>query len=78
MEKGRRVVDVFLAGGARYLGMFMSSCQFDVLGLGNAIVDVISLTGDDFFAARGCVEGTMTLIDEAPPRPSTRPWVQQP
>ena len=43
----------------------MSSCRFDVLGLGNAIVDVISLTSDDFLAARGLRKGAMTLIDEA-------------
>ncbi|MGH6850432.1 MAG: adenosine kinase [Methylocella sp.] len=43
----------------------MRSCQFDVLGLGNAIVDVISLTGDDFLAAQGMRKGAMTLIDEA-------------
>jgi sugar/nucleoside kinase (ribokinase family) len=45
--------------------MFMPSCRFDVLGLGNAIVDVISLTGDDFLAAQGLRKGTMALIDEA-------------
>jgi sugar/nucleoside kinase (ribokinase family) len=45
--------------------MFMPSCGFDVLGLGNAIVDVISLTGDDFLAAQGLRKGAMTLIDEA-------------
>ncbi|MGH6853025.1 MAG: adenosine kinase [Methylocella sp.] len=43
----------------------MRSCRFDVLGLGNAIVDVISLTGDDFLAAQGLRKGAMTLIDEA-------------
>jgi adenosine kinase len=45
--------------------MLMPSCRFDVLGLGNAIVDVISLTGDDFLAAQGLRKGAMTLIDEA-------------
>jgi sugar/nucleoside kinase (ribokinase family) len=45
--------------------MFMPSCRFDVLALGNAIVDVISLTGDDFLAAHGLRKGAMTLIDEA-------------
>jgi len=43
----------------------MPSCQFDVLGLGNAIVDVISLTGNDFLAVQVLRKGTMTLIDEA-------------
>jgi sugar/nucleoside kinase (ribokinase family) len=45
--------------------MLMPSRQYDVLGLGNAIVDVISLTGDDFLAAQGLRKGAMTLIDEA-------------
>jgi sugar/nucleoside kinase (ribokinase family) len=45
--------------------MFMPSCRFDVLGLGNAIVDVISLTSDDFLIAQGLRKGAMTLIDEA-------------
>ncbi len=43
----------------------MPSIQFDVLGLGNAIVDVISRTDDDFLAAQGLHKGAMTLIDEA-------------
>lgn len=42
----------------------MPSCRFDVLALGNAIVDVISLTSDDFLAAHGLRKGAMTLIDE--------------
>ena len=43
----------------------MPSCRYDVLGLGNAIVDVISRTDDDFLAAHGLRKGGMTLIDEA-------------
>ncbi|QBR71867.1 adenosine kinase [Beijerinckiaceae bacterium] len=43
----------------------MPSLKFDVLGLGNAIVDVISTTDDDFLAAQGLTKGAMTLIDEA-------------
>jgi sugar/nucleoside kinase (ribokinase family) len=43
----------------------MPSCRFDVLGLGNAIVDVISRTDDDFLAAQGLHKGGMMLIDEA-------------
>jgi sugar/nucleoside kinase (ribokinase family) len=45
--------------------MFMPSCRTDVLGLGNAIVDIISLTGDEFLAAQGLRKGAMTLVDEA-------------
>ncbi|HXW71594.1 MAG TPA: adenosine kinase [Methylocella sp.] len=43
----------------------MSGTKFDVLGLGNAIVDVISRTDDDFLAARNLRKGSMQLIDEA-------------
>src|SRR5580704_9021861 len=64
MEKGRRAA-AFFAVLDRYLGDVMPSCRFDVLGIGNAIVDVISLAGDDFLAAQGLRKGAMTLIDEA-------------
>ena len=37
----------------------------DVVGLGNAIVDVIARTEDDFLVAHGMRKGTMALIDEA-------------
>jgi sugar/nucleoside kinase (ribokinase family) len=43
----------------------MPSSRLDVLGLGNAIVDVISKTDDDFLAAQGLHKGSMQLIDEA-------------
>jgi sugar/nucleoside kinase (ribokinase family) len=43
----------------------MPSCRFDVLGLGNAIVDVISPADDDFLLAQGLRKGAMMLIDEA-------------
>jgi sugar/nucleoside kinase (ribokinase family) len=42
----------------------MSPCRYDVLGLGNAIVDVISQTDDDFLIAHGLRKGGMMLIDE--------------
>lgn len=37
--------------------------KFDVLGIGNAIVDVIASTEDDFLVAQGLHKGSMTLID---------------
>ncbi len=37
----------------------------DVVGIGNAIVDVIAHADEAFIAAEGLVKGTMTLIDEA-------------
>jgi sugar/nucleoside kinase (ribokinase family) len=42
----------------------MASTRFDVLGIGNAIVDVIARTNDDFLARQDMRKGTMQLIDE--------------
>jgi adenosine kinase len=42
----------------------MSATQYDVLGIGNAIVDVIARTDDDFLAKHGMNKGGMMLIDE--------------
>jgi sugar/nucleoside kinase (ribokinase family) len=39
--------------------------DFDVLCIGNAIVDVISRVDDRFIATHGLVKGSMNLIDEA-------------
>jgi adenosine kinase len=38
---------------------------YDVLGIGNAIVDVIARTEDDFLVKHGMSKGAMALIDEA-------------
>jgi sugar/nucleoside kinase (ribokinase family) len=43
----------------------MTSLRHDVLGIGNAIVDVIARTDDDFLAKQRMPKGTMSLIDEA-------------
>jgi sugar/nucleoside kinase (ribokinase family) len=43
----------------------MTDTRYDVLGLGNAIVDVIAHADDDFLAAHELNKGAMTLIDEA-------------
>ncbi len=43
----------------------MTSLPYDVLGIGNAIVDVIARAEDDFLVAQGMHKGTMELIDEA-------------
>ena len=43
----------------------MSDLRFDVLGIGNAIVDVIARAEDDFLIRHGMHKGGMTLIDEA-------------
>ncbi|MEO6627524.1 MAG: adenosine kinase [Aquihabitans sp.] len=37
--------------------------RFDVLGIGNALVDVLSTEPDDFIEAHGLAKGSMTLID---------------
>jgi sugar/nucleoside kinase (ribokinase family) len=39
--------------------------DFDVLGIGNAIVDVISRADDAFLSRHGLMKGSMMLIDEA-------------
>jgi adenosine kinase len=43
----------------------MTPLLTDVIGIGNAIVDVIARTDDDFLVAHGMHKGTMALIDEA-------------
>jgi adenosine kinase len=43
----------------------MPSARFDVLGIGNAIVDVIARTEEDLLLKQGMHKGTMALIDEA-------------
>ena len=42
----------------------MSDARFDVLAVGNAIVDVLSPATDAFLAAEGIAKDAMTLIDE--------------
>jgi len=41
----------------------MSDTRFDVVGIGNAIVDVLSHESDDFLTRHGMSKGTMALID---------------
>jgi adenosine kinase len=42
----------------------MPTARYDVLGIGNAIVDVIARTEEDFLTKHGMNKGTMALIDE--------------
>jgi sugar/nucleoside kinase (ribokinase family) len=42
----------------------MTAVRYDVLGLGNAIVDVITRADDDFLVRHAMRKGTMALIDE--------------
>lgn len=43
----------------------MQTPRFDVVGIGNAIVDLIARAEDDFLDRHGMRKGAMTLIDEA-------------
>ena len=43
---------------------FPSDCSLDVVGIGNAIVDVLVQTDDGFIAEHGLLKGGMALIDE--------------
>src|ERR1700749_265198 len=43
----------------------MSSAKYDVLGIGNAIFDVLVQTDEGFLARHGMAKGGMALIDEA-------------
>jgi sugar/nucleoside kinase (ribokinase family) len=43
----------------------MTAPSLDVVGIGNAIVDVIAHADDGFLARHALAKGTMTLIDEA-------------
>src|ERR1700750_177137 len=43
----------------------MTSAKYDVLGIGNAIFDVLVRADEDFLATHGMTKGGMALIDEA-------------
>jgi sugar/nucleoside kinase (ribokinase family) len=43
----------------------MATARYDVLGIGNAIVDVLARTEEDFLLKQGMRKGAMALIDEA-------------
>src|ERR1700753_4342530 len=43
----------------------MTSAKYDVLGIGNAIFDVLVQADDGFLSAHGMTKGGMALIDEA-------------
>ena len=38
--------------------------DLDVVGIGNALVDVLCQEGEDFLAAQGLIKGAMQLVDE--------------
>ena len=43
----------------------MSDPKHDVIGIGNAIVDVIARHEDSFLSANGLAKGSMQLVDES-------------
>jgi sugar/nucleoside kinase (ribokinase family) len=43
----------------------MALATYDVLGIGNAIVDILARTDDAFLTQQGMAKGSMSLIDEA-------------
>src|ERR1700753_3072625 len=43
----------------------MTAAKYDVLGIGNALFDVLVQTDEGFLAAHGMTKGGMALIDEA-------------
>lgn len=46
----------------------MTDSQFDVLAIGNAIVDIVVHADDEFLTAHGLIKGAMGLVDEAQSR----------
>src|SRR5437899_10504466 len=43
----------------------MTSAKYDVLGIGNAIFDILVQTDESFLSRHGMIKGGMSLIDEA-------------
>src|SRR3979490_200070 len=43
----------------------MTSAKYDVLGIGNAIFDILVQTDESFLVTHGMTKGGMALIDEA-------------
>src|SRR6201987_5647780 len=43
----------------------MADAKYDVLGVGNAIFDVLVKTDEAFLVSHGMTKGSMALIDEA-------------
>ena len=54
----------------------MDAARFDVLGIGNAIVDVIARTEDDFLMKQNMHKGSMQLVPRAGRREYTKPWAR--
>src|ERR1700680_3900715 len=50
----------------------MTEAKYDVLGIGNAIFDVLVQTDDSFLAAHGMTKAGMALVDAARARSTYR------
>jgi adenosine kinase len=65
---GRRLLLPILSASPRKLpqtGRMMTDAKYDVLGIGNAIFDVLVQTDEGFLGRHGMTKGSMALIDEA-------------
>src|SRR5207244_10103514 len=51
-------------GDRRAMEIPVSTARYDVVGIGNAIVDVIARAEEDFLIGHGMHKGGMQLIDE--------------
>src|SRR5262245_39301006 len=47
------------------MGGYSMSREFDLIGLGNSLVDILREISDDEFAALGSEKGTMRLVEPA-------------
>jgi sugar/nucleoside kinase (ribokinase family) len=60
---GRRIAPILRGPAAAMDGSLMTPAPIDVVGIGNAIVDVLARADEAFLAREGLAKGTMTLID---------------
>lgn len=60
-----RQIDRFFAARVTKLHALMTSAKYDVTGIGNAIVDVLARSTEEFLAAHQMTKGGMALIDAA-------------
>ena len=55
---------------------FSTASSLDVVGIGNAIVDVLVQTEDQFLSDHNLSKGSMALVDEDQAKAFTKPAVQ--
>ena len=67
-KQGSRILSQPIKGTSRRdpgIAAVAEPADLDVLGIGNALVDVLSQADDELVARLGLVKGTMSLVDEA-------------